>query len=74
MSERDDISAAAASMLVEPVLLTTEEAARVLKVSPRTVQKLAKENSIPAVQIGKKFRFPLAELNQWIKRQASTGV
>ena len=39
-------------------ILTTAEAAKLLKVSPSTVQKLAREGSLPAFKVGKQWRFP----------------
>ena len=39
-------------------ILTTAEAAKLLKVSPGTVQKLAREGSLAAFKVGKQWRFP----------------
>jgi len=38
--------------------LTTAEAAKLLKVSASTVQRLAREGSLAAFKIGKQWRFP----------------
>jgi excisionase family DNA binding protein len=38
--------------------LTTTEAAKLLKVSSSTVQKLAREGSLAAFKVGKQWRFP----------------
>jgi excisionase family DNA binding protein len=38
--------------------LTTAEAAKLLKVSASTVQKLAREGSLAAFRVGKQWRFP----------------
>ncbi len=39
-------------------ILTTAEAAKLLKVSSSTVQKLARDGSLPAFKVGKQWRFP----------------
>lgn len=40
-----------------PVTLTTREVANILRVSDRTVQLLADKSEIPAVRVGKRWRF-----------------
>lgn len=45
-------------------MLTVEEAAVVLKVTPATVRELAREGKIPARRIGRLWRFDESELNQ----------
>lgn len=39
-------------------MLTLDEAARVLKKSPESVRRLAAEGKIPAVKVGRGWRFP----------------
>ena len=43
-------------------LLTTREVAERLKVSGSTVRRMAREGRLPAMRVGKLWRFPLQEL------------
>ena len=52
-------------------LLDSEEAAALLKIHPKTLQKLARKGKIASIQIGKLWRFRASALDQWIKRIAS---
>jgi excisionase family DNA binding protein len=45
-----------------PTTLTVEEVAARLRVCPRTVQNLAKRGEIPAVRLGKLYRFDAAKI------------
>jgi excisionase family DNA binding protein len=47
-------------------LLDTEEAARLLRMHPRTLRKKARAGMIPAIQVGKRWRFRVSALNHWI--------
>jgi excisionase family DNA binding protein len=55
-------------MIFEP-LLTAEEAAEHLRIHVKTIQKLAREGSIPCVRMGKYWRFRLSALDQWVTAQ-----
>jgi excisionase family DNA binding protein len=46
-----------------PIFLTTEDVARLLNISPRTVCLWAELGKLPAVKIGKLWRFPAARSN-----------
>jgi excisionase family DNA binding protein len=52
-------------------LLDSEEAAALLKIHPKTLQKLARNGEIAAIQIGKLWRFRASALNRWLERIAS---
>jgi len=52
-------------------LLDTEEAARLLRMHPRTLRTKARRGSIPAVQIGKRWRFRASTLDRWLGQLAS---
>jgi excisionase family DNA binding protein len=52
-------------------LLDTEEAARLLRMHPRTLRTKARRGSIPAVQVGKRWRFRASTLDRWLGRLAS---
>ena len=49
-------------MVTKENLLTTREVAVRLKVSASTVRRMAREGRLPALRVGKLWRFPLQEL------------
>ena len=51
-------------------LLDTEEAARLLRMHPRTLRTKARRGSIPAVQVGKRWRFRASTLDRWLGQLA----
>jgi excisionase family DNA binding protein len=54
-------------MMPEDVLLTTKETAMMLRVSPMTIRKLIREESLPAHRMGRKWVFIKSEILSWIK-------
>jgi len=52
-------------------LLDSEEAAALLKIHPKTLQKLARNGEVAAIHIGKLWRFRASALDQWVKKRAS---
>lgn len=52
-------------------LLNTEEAAMLLRIHPKTLQKLARKGEVAAIQIGKLWRFRVSALNEWLEKMAS---
>ena len=54
------------STVFEP-LLDSEEAAALLKIHPKTLQKLARTGKVDAIQIGKLWRFRASALNRWLE-------
>lgn len=55
--------------MIEPILLTMNEAADALRVSRGTVYRLASEG-MPTVRIRGRLRVPRAELERWVAAQA----
>jgi excisionase family DNA binding protein len=55
----------------EPVL-DSEEAAALLKIHPKTLQKLARDGKIPGVRIGKLWAFRASTLNRWLESKMPT--
>jgi excisionase family DNA binding protein len=53
--------------------LTTEEVLACLKVDPRTIYRLIKAGELPAVRIGRQWRFRRADLDAWIDRQRTAA-
>ena len=53
--------------------LTTEEVLDCLKVNPRTIYRLIKSGELPAVRIGRQWRFRRADLDDWINRHKTAS-
>jgi len=51
--------------IFEP-LLSAEEAAQHLRIHVKTLQKLAREQRVPSVRMGKYWRFRLSALDRWV--------
>jgi excisionase family DNA binding protein len=49
-------------------LLDSDQAAALLKIHPKTLQRLARQGEIPGIQIGKLWRFRGSDLNAWMSR------
>jgi excisionase family DNA binding protein len=49
--------------------LTTEEVLAYLKITPRTIYRLIRSGELPAVRIGRQWRFRRADLDRWLERQ-----
>jgi excisionase family DNA binding protein len=52
-------------------LLDSVEAAGLLKIHPKTLQKLARNGEVAAIHIGKLWRFRASALNRWLEKIAS---
>jgi excisionase family DNA binding protein len=52
-------------------LLDSEEAAALLKIHPKTLQKLARNGEVAAIHIGKLWRFRASALDEWLNKIAS---
>ena len=51
-------------------ILTAEEAAQYLRVSPRTLRELAGSGAIPARKVGREWRFSRSTLHEWLTRSS----
>jgi len=56
-----------------PLLLSCQEAAHLLGISPRTLFSHTKAGKIPSLKIGRLVKYPLVELQAWIKAQTQRG-
>lgn len=56
------------------VFLTTEEVLEYLQVNQRTVYRLIKAGKIPAVRVGRQWRFRKRDIDAWLDRQGPGGV
>jgi len=50
-------------------LLDSEEAASLLKIHPKTLQRTARNREITGGQIGKRWRFRASVLNAWLQKK-----
>ncbi|QXP92201.1 helix-turn-helix domain-containing protein [Methylococcus capsulatus] len=55
----------------ESEILTIKQVADYLKVTERTIYRLAAAKKIPAFKVGGTWRFSRQEIDQWIKRQTN---
>lgn len=55
-------------MIVDEIL-TTREIAKLLRVSPITIRKLIREDSLPAHKMGRKYVYLRTEIMEWIKNR-----
>jgi excisionase family DNA binding protein len=46
------------------------DAARYLRVHPRTITRMAKRGEIPAIHLGRLWRFRKADLDAWLEARA----
>jgi excisionase family DNA binding protein len=52
-------------------LLDVAEAARLLRMHPRTLRTKARKRMIPGIQVGRRWRFRASNLNDWLGKLAS---
>ena len=50
-------------------ILTLEEVAHYLRLTPQTIYRWAQERRIPAVKLGKEWRFRKSILDRWLDEQ-----
>lgn len=55
-------------------LLTTREVAWRLRVSTSTVRRMAREGRLPALRVGRLWRFPLQELTVKLRQRKLEGT
>jgi excisionase family DNA binding protein len=54
-------------------ILTIREVAEFLKVTERTIYRLAADSQLPAFKVGGSWRFRKVELIQWMSEQSKGG-
>lgn len=60
--------------MVEDTFLTTEEVIEYLQVNLRTVYRLIKAGRLPAVRVGRQWRFRKSDLDAWLESQRTRGA
>lgn len=58
---------------MDDVFLTTEEVLEYLQVNLRTVYRLIKAGRIPAVRVGRQWRFRKADIDRWLEGQQAVS-
>jgi excisionase family DNA binding protein len=53
-------------------LMTPKDAGEFLRVHPKTVIRFAREHLIPALRIGKHWRFRRSDLTAWTRKQVKS--
>ena len=54
-----------------PAFLTMDEVLGYLRVTSRTIYRLIRTGDLPAVRIGRQWRFRQSDLDAWLNRQRS---
>ncbi len=57
----------------DEIFLTTEEVLEYLQVNLRTVYRLIKAGKIPAVRVGRQWRFRKRDIDAWLDTQRPRG-
>ena len=57
----------------EGEILTLRQVAEFLKVTDRTIYRLAAAKKIPALKVGGTWRFSKVEITEWIQQQTQGG-
>lgn len=60
------------SYVFEP-LLNDEQAAGLLGLHPKTLQRLARNHEVPAHRIGRFWRYRASELDKWLTTELTSG-
>jgi excisionase family DNA binding protein len=59
--------------MIDESFLTTEEVLEYLQVNLRTVYRLIKAGKIPAVRVGRQWRFRKRDIDAWLESQRARG-
>src|SRR3954467_11650772 len=59
--------------MIDESFLTTEEVLEYLQVNLRTVYRLIKAGKIPAVRVGRQWRFRKRDIDAWLESQRPRG-
>jgi len=60
--------------MIDETFLTTEEVLEYLQVNLRTVYRLIKAGKIPAVRVGRQWRFRKRDIDAWLDSQRARGT
>jgi excisionase family DNA binding protein len=54
-------------------LLTSKEVSQLLKIHPKVLERMAKRGEVPALKIGKFWRYRATTLDAWINSRLQSG-
>jgi excisionase family DNA binding protein len=54
-------------------LLTSREASQILKIHPKVLERMAKRGEVPALKVGKFWRYRATTLDDWINSRLQSG-
>jgi excisionase family DNA binding protein len=54
-------------------LLTTKEASQILKIHPKVQERMAKRGEVPALKVGKFWRYRATTLDAWINSRLQSA-
>lgn len=60
--------------IVSDSLWTVKDVARFLRLEPGTVRAMAKRGDLPAVKVGRVWRFSPAQIQTWLKQKYPAPV
>ena len=60
--------------MIDETFLTTDEVLEYLQVNVRTVYRLIKAGKIPAVRVGRQWRFRKTDIDAWLERERSHSI
>jgi excisionase family DNA binding protein len=60
--------------MIDEAFLTTDEVLEYLQVNLRTVYRLIKAGNIPAVRVGRQWRFRKSDIDAWLELERSHSV
>jgi excisionase family DNA binding protein len=63
---------ASAERGIEP-LLTSEQVGEILGIHPKVVERMARRGEIPALKVGKFWRYRASRLDGWIESQSQSA-
>jgi excisionase family DNA binding protein len=53
-------------------LLKTRQAAKLVQIHPKTLQKMARAGCVPAIRVGDLWRFRASALDAWVRNALSS--
>ena len=58
----------------QPSFMTTDEVLDFLRINPRTIYRLIHRGDLPAVRVGRQWRFRQSDVEAWLERQRPQAV
>jgi excisionase family DNA binding protein len=59
---------------MEPVILTAEQTAKTLSISPRTLWSMTKQRAIQSIRIGRRVLYAVADIQKFIDEHRVKGA